>query len=170
MRPLTQKTKILTNSVLSRRFGKYSFQKAWTKIEVVLTLPCWLSQLNWDSQQGRVRTTSILVWAFWKLKLKVLKYSRNCSLQYTLIPWSLKKCDTPYCICLMFFLEKFSPACLMFVKNFPICTFISSCTSIRYTRVYNGHWEISIPFITWLTLILAWIQFWIKIKLVFWFF
>ena len=28
--------------------------------------------------------------------LKVLKYFRNCSLQYTLIPWSLKKCDTPY--------------------------------------------------------------------------
>ena len=41
------------------------FQKARTKIEVVLTLPCWLSQLNWDSQQGRARTTSILVRAFW---------------------------------------------------------------------------------------------------------
>ena len=32
------------------------FQKARTKIEVVLTLHCWLSQL-----QGRPRTTSILV-------------------------------------------------------------------------------------------------------------
>ena len=42
--------------------------------------------LNWDSQQGRVRTTSILVWAFWNFKFKVLKYPRNCSLQYTLIP------------------------------------------------------------------------------------
>ena len=41
---------------------------------------------NWDSQQGRPRTTSILVRAFWNFKLKVLKYSRNCSLQYTLIP------------------------------------------------------------------------------------
>ena len=62
------------------------FQKAQTKIEVVLALPCWLSQLNWDSQQGRVRTTSILVSALWNFKLKVLKYPRTCSLQYTLIP------------------------------------------------------------------------------------
>ena len=46
--------------------------------------------LNWDSQQGRVRTTSILVRAFWNFKLKVLKYTRNCSLHNTLIPWSLK--------------------------------------------------------------------------------
>ena len=45
------------------------FQKARTKIEVVLALPCWLSQLNWDSQQGRLRTTSILVRAFWNFKL-----------------------------------------------------------------------------------------------------
>ena len=71
------------------------FQKALTKIEVVLSLPSWLSQLNWDSYQGRLRTTSILVRAFWNFKLKVLKYSRNCSLQYTLIPWSLRKCDAP---------------------------------------------------------------------------
>ena len=41
---------------------------------------------SWESQQGRLRTTSILVRAFWNLKLKVLKYSKNCSLQYTLIP------------------------------------------------------------------------------------
>ena len=50
------------------------FQKAWTKIEVVLSLPCWLSQFS-----------------FWNFKLKVLKYSRNYSLHNTLIPWSLKK-------------------------------------------------------------------------------
>ena len=50
----------------------------------------------WDSRQGRVRTASILVRAFWNFKLKVLKYAYNCSLQYTLIPWSLKKCDTSY--------------------------------------------------------------------------
>ena len=62
------------------------FQKAWTKIEVVLTLPGWLSQFSWDSQPGRVRTTSILVRAFWIFFLKVLKYSRNCSLHNTLIP------------------------------------------------------------------------------------
>ena len=47
------------------------FQKGRTKIEVVLGLPCWLSQF---SQQGRLRTTSILVWAFWNFKPKVLKY------------------------------------------------------------------------------------------------
>ena len=62
------------------------FQKTRTKIEVVLTLPCWLSQFSWDSQPGRVRTTSILVRAFWNFFLKVLKYSRNCSLHNTLIP------------------------------------------------------------------------------------
>ena len=32
------------------------------------------------------RTTSILVRTFWNFKLKVLKYSRNCSLHATLIP------------------------------------------------------------------------------------
>ena len=31
----------------------------------------------------------------------------------------------------------FCPARLMFFKNFSTCTFIWSCTSIRYTRVYN---------------------------------
>ena len=71
------------------------FQKARTKIEVVLSLPSWLSQLNWDSNQGRVRTTSILVRAFWNFKLKVLKYPRNCSLHNTLIPWSLKNPVSP---------------------------------------------------------------------------
>ena len=41
------------------------FQKARTKIEVVLSLPCWLSQFSWDSQQGRLRTTSSLVRAYY---------------------------------------------------------------------------------------------------------
>ena len=68
------------------RILSLKFQKARTKIEVVLTLPCWLSEFSWDSQQSRPRTTSILVRAFWNLKLKVLKYSRNCSFQYILIP------------------------------------------------------------------------------------
>ena len=71
------------------------FQKARTKIEVVLSLPSWLSQLNWDSYQGRLRTTPILVQAFWNLKLKVLKYSRNCGLNNTWIPWSLKNPELP---------------------------------------------------------------------------
>jgi hypothetical protein len=63
-----------------------------------------LWRLNWDSQQGRLRTTSILVRAFWNFKLKVLKYSRNCSLHNTLIPnpnvlTSFKKniCTIVYC-------------------------------------------------------------------------
>ena len=46
------------------------FQKARTKIEVFLSVPSWLSQLNWDSQQGRDRKTSILLVAFWNFKLK----------------------------------------------------------------------------------------------------
>ena len=71
------------------------FQKAGTKIEVVLTLSCWLSQLNWDSQLGRLRTILILVRGFWNFKLKVLKYSRNCNLHNTLIPWSLKNPESP---------------------------------------------------------------------------
>ena len=44
----------------------------------------------WDSQQGKVRTTSILVRAFWNFKLKVLKYWRNCSFHNTLISWRIK--------------------------------------------------------------------------------
>ena len=68
------------------RTSSLKFQKTQTKIEVFLTLPWRLSQFRWDSEQGRVRTTSILVQAFWNFKLKVLKYPRNCSLQYTFIP------------------------------------------------------------------------------------
>ena len=48
------------------------FQKARTKIEVVLSLPCWLSQF-------------IVVRAFWNFKCKVFKHSRTCSLHNTLI-------------------------------------------------------------------------------------
>ena len=70
---------------------RLKFQKARTKIEVVLSLPCWLSQLNWDSQQSRGRKTSILVRAFWNFKLKVLKYPRNCRLYATLILKVFKK-------------------------------------------------------------------------------
>ena len=74
---------------------RLKFQKARTKIEVVLSLPGWLSQLNWDSQPGRLRTTSILVREFWNFKFKVPKYSRNCSLHNTLIPWCLKNPESP---------------------------------------------------------------------------
>ena len=55
----------------------------------------WLSQFSWDSQQGRLRTTSILVQAFWNSKPKVLKYPPNCSLHNTLILWSLKNPVSP---------------------------------------------------------------------------
>ena len=63
------------------------FQKARTKIEVFLSLPCWLSQLNWDSQEGRVRTTSNLVWAFWNLNLRS---SNNPKAVAFTIPWYLE--------------------------------------------------------------------------------
>ena len=42
-------------------------------------------KFSWDSQQGRVRKTSIFIWAFWNFKLKVLKYPRNCSLHNSLM-------------------------------------------------------------------------------------
>ena len=57
------------------------FQMARTKIEVVLSTPCWLSQL-W-SEPSEI------------LNLKVLKYSRNCSLHNALIPSSLKNPESP---------------------------------------------------------------------------
>ena len=44
------------------------FQRAGTKIENFLPLPCWLSQFSWDSQLGRDRKTPILVLAFWNFK------------------------------------------------------------------------------------------------------
>ena len=77
------------------------FQKTLTKIEVVLALPCWLSQFSWDSQQGRARKTSILVRVFWNFKLKVLKYPRNCRLHATLIPNLVK----PLTYVLMYLLD-----------------------------------------------------------------
>ena len=61
------------------------------------------SQFSWDSQLGRLRTTSILVWAFWNFKLKVLKYSKNCSLHNTLIPWSLKNPESQNIYIFLFF-------------------------------------------------------------------
>ena len=56
------------------RKGQLSTVYTWG-FHQVLSLPCWLS----------LRTTSILVRAFWNFKLKVLQYSRNCSLHNTLI-------------------------------------------------------------------------------------
>ena len=61
------------------------FQKATSKIKVFLSLPCWLSQFSWDSQQGTARKTSILILAIWNFKLKVHNYPRNCRLHATLI-------------------------------------------------------------------------------------
>ena len=58
----------------------------------------WAVSANWDSQQGRHRTTLILVRAFWNFKLKVLKYSRNCSLHATLIPNLVKPLSMYYVI------------------------------------------------------------------------
>ena len=50
----------------------------------------WRAQLNWDSQQGRNRKTSILVLAFWNFKCKVLKYEWNFRPHATVI-WNLVK-------------------------------------------------------------------------------
>ena len=50
--------------------GVLKFQKVRTKLEVVPSLPCWLSQFSWDSQKDRARKTSILVKAFWNLNLR----------------------------------------------------------------------------------------------------
>ena len=61
------------------------FQKATSKIVVFLSLPSWLSQFSWDSQQGRARKTSILALAFWNFKLTVLKYQWNFRHQATII-------------------------------------------------------------------------------------
>ena len=48
---------------------------------------------------GRLRTTSILLQAFWNFKLKVLKYTKSCSPHNILIPWSLKVTWIPYYTC-----------------------------------------------------------------------
>ena len=76
---------------------RLKFQKARTKIGVFLGLPSWLSQFSWDSQQGRLRTTSMFVRAFWNFKRKVLKYSRNCSLHNILIPNLVKPLKYIHC-------------------------------------------------------------------------
>ena len=64
----------INHNMYTRGFTKFGIKVLWrlqfleylrTLIEVVLSLPCWLSQLNR---------------AFWNFKLKVLKYSRTCSL------------------------------------------------------------------------------------------
>ena len=64
--------------------------------------------------KGRVRTTSVLVRAFWNFKLKVLKHSRNCSLHNTLISWNLKKILNH----------------LIYVQNY----------NHFYGNIQNGHW------------------------------
>ena len=70
-----------------RGFTKFGIKILWRLqfLEYLRTLRLKF-QFSWDSQQGRLRTTSILVRAFWNFKLKVLKYSKNCSLHNTLIP------------------------------------------------------------------------------------
>ena len=56
------------------------------KVCIVKATVSWVFEdPSWDSQQGRLRTSSILVRAFWNFKRKVLKYSRNCSFHNTLI-------------------------------------------------------------------------------------
>ena len=72
---------------VSRYIEGYSFMSIWEPQVKNLRRLGRKLKLSWLCPvRYRVRTTSILVRAFWNFKLKVLKYSRNCSLQYTLIP------------------------------------------------------------------------------------
>ena len=66
------------------------FQTSKYQCIVKATVFWVFEDLNWDSQQGRLRTASILVRAFWNFKHKVLKYFRTCSLHSTLIPSLVK--------------------------------------------------------------------------------
>ena len=71
--------------------------------------PCWMSQLNWDSQQGRDRKTSILALAFWNSKLKVSKYQ-----------WKFKPHATQWKMIIHFHYPKnevFSPAVFNILKE-----------------------------------------------------
>ena len=63
-----------------RGFNKSSIKVAWSLqfLGYLRTLSSfWLSQLNWDSQLGRDRKTTILLVAFWISKLQVLKYPKK---------------------------------------------------------------------------------------------
>ena len=70
---------------------KYTVSRVFEDLKFKISEGCkqnWsfpVSALNWDSQQGRARKTSILVLAFWNFKLKVLKYPSNCRLHATMI-------------------------------------------------------------------------------------
>ena len=91
-------------------------------------------QLNWDSQQGRASTTSILLVAFWNFKLMVLKYPRNCRLHNTLIPWSPKNPVSPNVHRLLEYSElsnKHAANLILFEKIFP-----PTCLIRTYTFIY----------------------------------
>ena len=56
----------------------------------------WTLSLNFRRLRLRLKLSWLCsVRAFWNLKLKVLKYSKNCSLHNILIPWSLKNPESP---------------------------------------------------------------------------
>jgi hypothetical protein len=63
----------------------FKFQKATSKIEVVLSLTCRLSQFKLRQPTGQSQYNFFLVRAFWNFKFKVLKYSWICSLPNTLV-------------------------------------------------------------------------------------
>ena len=82
---------ILRHSIYTRGFTKFGIKVLWrlqfleylrtlrlkqktrTKIEVVLSLPCWLSQLNWDSQQ----ITNLVKPLTYLLNLLTVQYAHN---------------------------------------------------------------------------------------------
>ena len=62
---------------------------------------------------------------FWSKPSEILNLrSRNCSLQYTLIPWSLTKCDAPYYTYISDIWPKSRSSYLKFV--FAICIYLNN--------------------------------------------
>jgi hypothetical protein len=122
-------------------------------IQDFFRLQGWLSQLNWDSQQGRLRTTSILVRAIWNFKLKVLKYSRNCSLHNTLIPnlvklliecyyWYTLHCTWPVKLASRIWIDRSQITNIQFawLKSVPKCVInvTRSNNHVRSTTCFSG--------------------------------
>ena len=115
----------------------------------------WLSQFSCDSQQGRLRTTSILVRAFWNFKCKVLKYSRNCSHHNTLIPNLVKPLNyIPMLSLLMKSIKKSGTDCvevLRYIFPLSVCTWYLSFSkpSVFQTLKKTKLWSTWFFFLVW---------------------
>ena len=93
------------------------------KIEVFLNLSCWLSQLNWNSQQGRARKIMLKKWNseyFSKIAENfstVLMAQSAIKMQKYKVPFSF------YCLLLLGFITLFTGRCC--------CRYISSNTQTK---------------------------------------